>query len=321
MNGAESRHASGHGTESRGRFSSSPVEAATRDAMQTLLGLERVSAREVFTELPHGRVFHLEAGAGPPLVLFQGAGGGAANWYRLLGPLSRSRRVLAPELPGFGLSDAVTARAPLGEHAAEILSAWLDANVPGGAVDIVATSFGGLVALRLAAARPDRVSHAVLLNAAGLGRGVAAPVRAAGLPVVRELLRTPSRWGTALLFRTLLTSDRSRLPPAHQAAIIEYTWRATQRGAGRQLAEALAMFANLRGQREVLSSADLARIRCPVLIVWGAADRFLPARHAARAARAIPTARSVLLGGIGHSPNWEAPAEVLREIDAFLAIP
>lgn len=286
--------------------------------MQRLLELESVSATEVWTRMAHGRVFHLEAGAGAPVVMLQGAGGGAANWYRLLMPLARGRRVLAPELPGFGLSDGIEPRAPLGTQAADVISDWLDVQLPDATVDVVATSFGGLVALHLARRRPGRIGRIVLLNACGLGRGLAAPVRVAGLPIVCRFVKRPSRAGTARLFRSLLTADRSRIPAEHADAIVEYTWRSALSGAGAELAKALPRFAGPRGQRELLPRPELAAIDIPVLILWGSADRFLPPRHGPRAAATLPRASFHLLDGVGHSPNWEAPDAVLSRMLPFL---
>jgi pimeloyl-ACP methyl ester carboxylesterase len=289
--------------------------------METLLELEAVAAEGTWTELPHGRLFHLAAGAGDPIVLLQGAGGGAANWYRLLRPLARSRRVYAPELPGFGLSDAMAPEAPMGVQVARVTAHWLDANLGNTPVDLLATSFGGLVALRLAQLVPERIRRIVLLNAAGLGRGLAFPVRIAGLPLISNAVRSPSRAGTAILFRTLLTADRSQLPAVHQRAIIDYTWLSARESAGAELARALDIFAGLRGQSEVLTAAELAGVRCPVLLMWGAADRFLPHRHGPRATAILPNATFRTLPGVGHSPNWEAPATVLKAIGDFLGLP
>jgi len=309
----------GHGEHSlRGRPTS---RVRTKAAMEALLALEAVEAESAWTELPHGRLFHLAAGAGDPIVLLQGAGGGAANWYRLLRPLARARTVYAPELPGFGLSDAVAPEAPLGLQVASVTVRWLDANLGDAPVDLLATSFGGLVALRLAQLIPERIRRIVLLNSAGLGRGLAIPVRIAGLPLISNAVRSPSRTGTAMLFRTLLTADRSQLTGAHQRAIIDYTWLSAREGAGAELARALDMFAGLRGQSEVLTAAELAAMHCPILLLWGDADRFLPHRHGPRAAALLPNAFFRTLSGVGHSPNWETPGAVLNAIGDFLGLP
>jgi pimeloyl-ACP methyl ester carboxylesterase len=288
--------------------------------MRALLALESVEAAEVYTDLGGGRLFHLELGSGRPLVLLQGAGGGAANWYRLLGPLAVHRRVLAPELPGFGLSDSMDPRPPLGERAAWVLEGWLKARVGTTPFDLVTTSFGGLVALRLASRLPEQLQRLVLLNSTGLGRAVCLPARVAGLPGARVLTERPSRTGTAILLRTLLTTDRSRLPPDHRAALTDYLWHVGRTGAGEETAKSLAMFAGIAGQREVLGEPDLRGIRCRTLIVWGSRDRFLPARHGRRAASWIPHAAFHELQGVGHSPNWEHPVGVLDRIGPFLGV-
>lgn len=287
--------------------------------MLTLLAHGPTDARGEFTRLRHGNLFHLESGSGRPLVLLQGAGGGAANWYRLIGPLSQERRVLAPELPGFGISDRIAVREPLGGSAAEVLREWLAARIGEEAFDLVATSFGGLVALRLAERTP-LMERLVLLNATGLGRGVCLPARLASLPGMRRITSAPSRAGATLLLRLLLTSDRSRLDAAQERALVEYQWRTARAGAGSVLAESLRYFAGLRGQREVVTPAELARIRIPVLILWGTRDRFLPLRHGRRAAAALADGRFTTLEGAGHSPNWEDPEGVLAHVRPFLGI-
>ena len=53
-------------------------------------------------------------------------------------------------------------------------------------------------------------------------------------------------------------------------------------------------------------------IDVPVTIAWGEKDRLLLPRQAARAARAIPSARIVTLGGCGHVPTYDDPPQVTR---------
>ena len=47
----------------------------------------------------------LEGGDGPPIVLLHGPGGNGAHWARVLGPLTATHRVIAPDLPGQGASE------------------------------------------------------------------------------------------------------------------------------------------------------------------------------------------------------------------------
>ncbi len=63
---------------------------------------------------------------------------------------------------------------------------------------------------------------------------------------------------------------------------------------------------------------DLARLRQPVLLLWGERDSaYRPERFAQEFARRLPHAELVLVAA-GHSPQEEAPGDVAREIRAFV---
>lgn len=295
-----------------------PARDAVKAAMSALLDVAGVAPRSRIDRIA-GRDLHcLTIGQGPPLVLLHGAGGGAANWYRLLGPLSERFRVLAPDLPGFGLSERVSASgsASLGGDAALLLGKWLS-EVVGTRVDLVGTSFGGLAALRLAQQRPDSVRRLILLDSVGLGRHLPFAVRAAAVHGAGRLLLSPSRFGTEWLFRHLLVADARAFPRAEKAALLDYltacahTCAATLRGA-------FARFAGPRGQREILTDDELRGLGQRTLVLWGERDRFLPVDHGRRAARLVPRSDFHAIPDAGHSPNWEKPSAVVEHILSFL---
>lgn len=265
------------------------------------------------------RVHHLAMGQGRPVLLLHGGGGGGANWYRVMRLLSGSFRLLAPDLPGFGLSAPQPTRHDLGTQAAEVLRAWADL-VCTTECDVVATSFGGLAALRLAQVAPDHIRRLVLLDTVGFGRHLPLPVRLASLPLLGGWLQTPSHAGTRWLFHTLLVTDATTIPPAERDLLISYLW-ASARAAHSTMSVALSRFAGLRGQREILTDDELRAWRHRTLLLWGSRDRFLPAAHGTRAARLMPEARYHEIAGAGHSPNWERPEEVAEQIRAFLLAP
>lgn len=284
--------------------------------MERLLALGGAAATSHEVEAGGTRLHYLAAGdSGPTVVLLQGASGGAANWYRIIGPLSRACRVLAPDLPGFGLSGPAAPVGPLGSYAASVVEAWLSA-LGVTRCTVVGTSFGGLAALRLAQRRPGLVERLVLLDAAGLGRDVPFLVQLVRIPLLGPALLRPSRAGTRWLLDRLLTSRP--LPREHANALVEYLVWSARAGDTRTLARAVARFCDLRGQREVLTDAELAALALPTLIVWGADDRFLPGWHGARAAALIPRSVLVCIRNAGHSPNWEAPDEVADILVPFI---
>jgi len=284
--------------------------------MERLLALGGGAAASREVEAAGTRLHYLVAGdAGPAVVLLQGASGGAANWYRIIGPLSRQCRVLALDLPGFGLSGPAAPAGPLGGYVAGVVEDWLS-RIGVERCTLVGTSFGGLAALRLAQRRPERVARLALLDAAGLGRDLPALVRLTCVPLLGPALLRPSRLGTRWLLDRVLTSRP--LPREHATALADYLWWSARTGDVRVLAEAIAAFCDLGGQREVLADAELAALQPPTLVLWGAEDRFLPESHGARAAALIPRSAFVRIEGAGHSPNWEAPDALLAALLPFV---
>lgn len=277
---------------------------AASAALAARAGVPLRSVRSVVAGLP---LHHLEAGAGPPLVLLHGAEGGALNWFRLFHPLSEHHRVLAVDLPGFGSSPPREARAPLGSAAAEVVSAWMEQQALDRPV-VIGTSFGGLVALRVAQ-RPSQVRALVLIDSAGLGRRVSWLVRAAA--VLRWRGQGPA--GRQFVFRHLLTAGPLRLPDEDRHALLAYL-----EGAPAVPPELLSLFAAFGGQREHLSEAELRRLAVPTLLLWGERDRFFPVAHSRRAARSMPNVELRVLPEVGHSPNWEAPDAVVAALLPFL---
>jgi len=122
-----------------------------------------------WTDFDGGRVLWHIWGDGPPLVLLHGGYGTWAHWIRVIQPLSASFRLLVPDMPGFGESDA-----PRQPHSAEGIVAALAegiAEILGDAaqLQIAGFSFGGVIAGHLAAQLGDRARTLVLVAPGGLG--------------------------------------------------------------------------------------------------------------------------------------------------------
>jgi pimeloyl-ACP methyl ester carboxylesterase len=108
----------------------------------------------------------LQAGDGPPMVLLHGPGEFGGTWLPVLDDLATTHRVIAPDLPGHGASDA-----PAGGLDQASLIVWLDeliaATCPVPPV-LVGRVVGGAIAAEFAAGHPDRVSELVLVDTMGL---------------------------------------------------------------------------------------------------------------------------------------------------------
>ncbi|HEX6306904.1 MAG TPA: alpha/beta fold hydrolase [Longimicrobiales bacterium] len=289
-----------------------PDRTAVRAAMLRLLERVEVPVRGVWSGREARRIHHLEAGTGPAVILLHGGTGGGANWFRLIGPLAQSFRVLAPDLPGFGLSDPVSPSAPLGGAAADRLVEWLESHAVSDAL-VVGTSFGGLAALRLAQRSPA-VTRLLLLDSAGLGRGIHAAIRLITAVPLPAFMMQGGRRGTALTVRHLLTADLSQLPRDDQDRLVDYLHASARVAGGAYIHRTLRLFAGARGQREVVGTDELASLRQPVAIVWGERDRLIPVSHARAAAAHLADVSLHVVPRAGHSPNWERPAAVVDAI-------
>ena len=116
----------------------------------------RPQARKV--SLSSGELSYFAAGEGRPVVYLHPAGG--VRWTRVLDELAKSFRLHVPIMPGFDGTPAHSSVKSMKALAA-LAGEFMD-KVIGGPSDVVGCSFGGCVALWLAAERPDRVDHLVL---------------------------------------------------------------------------------------------------------------------------------------------------------------
>jgi pimeloyl-ACP methyl ester carboxylesterase len=145
-----------------------------------------------FAEVNGIRLHYLEhEGSAPPLVLLPGLTANAHSFDGLMqAGLSRHHRVLALDLRGRGLSDKPETGYAVGDHAADV-KALLDATQIERAV-ICGHSYGGVVAIKMAARYPERVAKVVLIDsAAGL---INVQTRALIQPSLARLGKAVSTW-------------------------------------------------------------------------------------------------------------------------------
>lgn len=160
--------------------------------------------------------------ADPPFVFLHGWGLSPRTYLPCLSALSErsGRAVLALTLPGFGRSDALPVRSQGITGVAEHVAATLDVLGVGGA-DLVGHSFGGGVALRVGATRPDLVASLVLVSPVGGAGAGAVPLHRVLGGLVRDGLHG---WTPRALAADLVPAARR-----HPTAVIGSglaAWRA-----------------------------------------------------------------------------------------------
>jgi pimeloyl-ACP methyl ester carboxylesterase len=110
----------------------------------------------------------LTAGEGSSLVLLHGDGDTPATWQWTMPALARDHRVWAPSLPGHADVD----KPPQENYTVASMTQFMRSYLDELGVDrcvLVGNSLGGLIAIRLALAQPDRFSALILVDSSGLG--------------------------------------------------------------------------------------------------------------------------------------------------------
>jgi pimeloyl-ACP methyl ester carboxylesterase len=238
----------------------------------------QVASRHVRLADPPVSVRVLEAGDGPPLVLVHGSGMSASTWAPLM-PYLPTNRLIALDLPGFGLSDTFNYRGrPLRSHAVAQLTSLLDAlaleQVP-----IVGASLGGMWALCLALDAPDRVAAVASLGVPAValpGMHGDPAFTALSTPVLRQLiarLRSPNVATTrrALARGAIGPRAAERAPEGFFEVVHE-----GMRQPGYRTAMLTHMQLALRLGRprpeNLISDSELRQLKVPVLMIWGGED-------------------------------------------------
>jgi len=260
------------------------------------------------------RVHYVDEGDGPPVLFVHGLPTWSFVWRHLIAGLRDHHRCLAPDLPGFGLSDKPAGDAYRPEDQARRLAAFVDAlRLKDFA--LVVHDFGGPIGLAMALDRTDAVRRLVLFNTWMWSLAAEPRYARAG-----RLLASPL--GRFLYERVGFSVN---VVWRHAVRDRRYT-RAVHRQYAAPLAEPAARHATWICARELLGSSDwyaslwarrerLARI--PTLLVWGARD---PAF-----AVGLPRWRSLFyraevleLADAGHAPQETRGPEVVPVVIRFL---
>lgn len=246
--------------------------------------------------------------ANPPVLLIHGWGTSKEAMLAQAAWLSRTRRVFAPDLPGFGEHPLRTDQAAL---SADEYVAWLDSFIAAiglERVDVIGESMGGALAAAYAAAHPGKVRRVVLEAPAGVRP-----------PHTNDFMREAEAGGNPLRIANEADFDRVvglvfASPPPIPTPIRRYLVDRALRDLPRQDEMVQAIRSFLVSGNE----SRLALISAPTLVIYGSADRVTDASMLDVYCEGIRNARRVLIPGAGHVVFHDAPLAVAREIRAFL---
>ena len=236
------------------------------------------------------------------LVLVHEMGGSLESWDDVVPRFAESRRVLRYDTRGAGLSQKI--RGTLGlDTMADDIAALLDSIGIAGKVALAGIAVGGAIALHFAARYPERTSAVVVGSPA---TGVAPDRRTAALERVAKIEAT----GMAFAVEDSMLNG--------YAPELRGDLKRFERYRARWLGNDPASYATVW---RMLAGADmqdeLARLRCPVLVIGGSLDRVRPPPLAEAVAKAIPGARYVEIR-TGHYMSVQTPDLVADCIGEFL---
>ena len=249
-----------------------------------------------------GTVNAAQTGKGPPLFLLHSLLSDRASFDAVAPKLSQSFRVIVPELPGFGRSQAVSGG--LVDIADRMAEAVRD-GAGGEDAIVLGNGYGGFVALQMAVRHPQIATRLILADSgaafSGDGRqafrNMAAASKAKGLAAISDV-------AMRRLFAPEFQEAHPELMRGRRAAFLK-TDPEVFRAACAQLAEL-----DLR--------PELIKVKVPVLVVVGEHDEATPPPMSRELAALLPNAQLKIIAGCAHVPQLQAPDVFLDAIGDFM---
>lgn len=257
---------------------------------------------------------YLESGAraaGEAVVFVHGNPGSSEDWRDLIARTAPLGRAVAPDMPGYGKAD----KPKDFDYTVEGYARHLDGVLKHLAIrraHLVLHDFGGPWGLVWAAAHPERLASVTLVNI-GLMPGYRWHylARIWRTPILGELFfATTTRFAFEL-------SLRHGNPRGLPKAFIDRMYRDMDWGTRRAVLRLYRATNDPGGSVEAMGELFRA-LDVPALVIWGAADPYVPVRYAERQREFFPSARVVILERSGHWPFADDLEAVANTLVPFL---
>jgi len=254
-----------------------------------------------------------EQGRHRPILFIHGLSGQWQNWLENIPHFAEQRRVVAVDLPGFGLSDMPAEKLSIelyGRVVAELCER-LDLSP----AVVVGNSMGGFVAAELAITHPESVERLMLLSSAGVSQ-----MDVAKSPVM-AMAKAAALLATSNVAQMKLVARRAKARHWVLGLVARYPGRLKPD----LMFEGMMKGANKPGFEDALRAClsydfreRLPQIGCPTLVAWGEKDAIIPVRDADKFVELIPGSRKVIFEDTGHVPMLERPRTFNACLEEFL---
>lgn len=260
-------------------------------------------------------------GEGEPIFLVHGSFSSLHTWEAWEEELSGYFMTISMDLPGHGLTGPdIQKRYGIDDYADFVVGIADQLNLP--RFHVAGNSMGGAVALKIASNSPERVMTLNLVDAAGAPPSLESDstrvksyssgawiFRAAQNPIFnRLLLKCTPKFLFGMNLRQVF-GDNDKITDR----MLTRYYELMRREGNRQ-----ATVDRLTGRRNY--DLDFAKIDMPVLILWGAEDKWIPLENGKRLEKAIKGSKLKVFENVGHVPMEEIPTETVAEYLSFLGI-
>jgi pimeloyl-ACP methyl ester carboxylesterase len=251
----------------------------------------------------------------PELVLIHGVVASLHSWDAWLPEFARDYRVIRFVVPGFGLTGPPSRGEYSPERMLNVLDLLLE-HLDVTKASLVGNSLGGYVAWNYALLRPERVEKLVLIDPSGYAMAktpwmiASAALPGATLAMPMWMPRAPIAEGIKQV-----SGDPIRIQPGVIDRYYDLSRRTGNRLAMMKIFRLLMQF-----NRDELHAtpAQIAAIKAPTLLLWGACDRWISPSHVPLWQCDLPSIKVQVYAGVGHIPMEEIPQRSAADTLQFL---
>ena len=259
-----------------------------------------------FVNVDGARIFYADVGTGKPTILLQGGGPGASglsNYRRNIDELSVGRRLIIPDLPGYGDSEDKLGFEDMHKALGTFLLHFMDA-LGLDKVDCVGNSMGGMTTMGAVVQAPRRFNKLVLMGPAGF-MPVFSPMPTEGMRRMAVCMMGdgPTREKMRAVIECLVNDSSFITDELLDERV------ASARRPGR-----FQPFARPFGE---LWREDLRSLKHEILLIWGREDRVVPLDIAPGLLQIFPNAELYVMPNCGHWVQWEKAKDFNRIVSGF----
>jgi pimeloyl-ACP methyl ester carboxylesterase len=265
-----------------------------------------------FVKVNGYNIHYQDRGRGNTIILMHGIFSSLQTWDGWAEELSKTHRVIALDMPGFGLTGGPPELDDFDEeHALDAFGGFVN-KLDLDTVSLAGNSLGGYIAARYAARNPGRVEKLILLDPFGYPQDTPWILSVGTFPPVAFIGNyIQPAWAVALNVAWVYgDSDR-----VDEEDYIRYVQMNLRPGAKPLYVKTLKM---IEARAENFDPPPFGRITADTLLMWGGEDDWVPLKLADKWMADIPKTKLIVYPTAGHIPMEELPEETVKDAALFL---